>query len=79
MTDKPDGKHAGWVLAVAVFAAYVVAYFATYKPYSGPKVGIPPWYQHTIGGWMIPYPVARVIFAPAHWVDEKLRPREGID
>ena len=79
MTDKPDWKWRGWAMAPLLVAAYVVAYYATYTPYYGPKAGIPMWYRHRIAAWTIPYPIARALFTPAHWADEKLHPEEGIE
>ena len=61
-------------LSVAVI--YMIAYYATYTPFRGPKSGLVDWEPYMIGAWAIPHKIAVPLFAPADWIDEKLRPDE---
>jgi hypothetical protein len=75
MTDKPSGKLCGWPTwigtVIALFAAYRGAYFATVQSVGWGSLGT--WHTYTVGSYSLPWSVHRS-FAPAHWIDRKLRP-----
>jgi hypothetical protein len=75
MTDKPDGKRWKWPTwigtVIALFAAYMGAYFATVQSVGWGSAGT--WHTYAIGSYSLPWSVHR-FFAPAHWIDRKLRP-----
>ncbi|HET6329115.1 MAG TPA: hypothetical protein VFG04_30810 [Planctomycetaceae bacterium] len=76
MTDKPDGKRWRWSMwtgfvVIALFATYVGAYFATVQSVGWGNVGT--WHTYMIGSYSLPRPMHH-FFAPAHWIDRKLRP-----
>jgi heme A synthase len=75
MTDKPDGKRWRWPTWIgtilALFAMYIGAYFATVQSVGYGSTGT--WHRYAIGSYSLPWSVNR-FFAPAHWIDSKLRP-----
>ncbi len=73
MTNKPDGKRwktgDKWVTAaVALFAAYMVAYYATISADYSDHL---PFYTYKIGHSELPS-WSQCFFAPANWIDDRI-------
>jgi hypothetical protein len=70
MTDKPDRKRWRWVTAaVALFAAYMGAYYATVTIDQNGAFERRQTYM--IWLWELPS-WSRVSFAPADWIDDRI-------
>lgn len=82
MTDKPDGKRWGWewiVVAVALCAAYIGAFYATRTATrlsgvsaSGEVRGTITLIEHRIGSLVLPYQATDRFFIVARLIDEAL-------
>lgn len=63
MTDKPNGKRCSWLTwigaVIALFAAYMGAYFATVQSVGWGSLGT--WHTYTIGSSSLPWPVHRFL------------------
>jgi hypothetical protein len=80
MTDKPDGKRWGWSIwvgtPIAVFGAYMGAYYATVQSTGWGSRGT--WHTYCVGNYSLPWGAHR-FFAPAHRLDRQIRPEQWSD